>query len=247
MDSDKKAQIKALTGAQSRAQVGALTFNKAPTEVLAEYSDYSNIFSSENVVELPKNTGMNKHAIKLEEDKQPLSEPIYSLGPVESETLKTYIKTNLVNGFIRPFKSPVGAPILFDQKLDQSFCLCVDYWGLNNITIKNRYPLPLIGESLNRLDRAKQFTQLDLMNAYHWMRIRESDEQKIVFRTCYGHFEYQVIHFGLYNAWAIFQEYINKILAEKSDIFIIVYLDDILIYTEDPGQPYVKAIRWVLN
>ena len=95
---------------------------------------------------------------------------------MELETLKTYIETNLANGFIRPSKSPVGAPILFDKKLDESLCLCIDYWSLNNITIKNQYPLPLIGESLNRLGRARRFTQLDLTNTYHRTRIREGNE-----------------------------------------------------------------------
>ena len=144
--------------AQIKAQVGALLFNKAPIEVPAEYSDYSNVFSAKHAAEIPKNIGINEYAIKLEEGKQPLFGSIYSLGPVELETLKTYIEINLANGFIRPSKSPAGAPILFDRKLDGSLRLCVDYWGLNNLTIKNRYPLPLIGESLDRLGRAKRFT-----------------------------------------------------------------------------------------
>ena len=202
---------------------------------------------AKNAAELPENTRMNEHAIKLEKGKQPLFEPIYSLGLVELETLKTYIEINLANDFIRPSKSPVGAPILFDRKPDGSLCLCVDYWGLNNITIKNRYPLPLIGESLDWLSQAKRFTQLDLTNTYHQMRIRESDEWKTAFWTRYGHFEYQVMPFSLSNAPATFQEYVNKILAEKFDIFVIVYLDDILIYTKDPGQPHVEAVCWVLD
>ena len=232
---------------ERQAQVGALLFDKASTKVPAEYSDYSDVFSAENAAELPENTGINEHAIELKEGKQPSFGPIYSLGPVELETLKTYIKTNLANGFIRPSKSPAGAPILFDRKPDGSLRLCVDYRGLNNITIKNRYSLPLIGESLDRLGRARRFTQLDLTNAYYWMRIREGDEWKTAFRTRYGHFEYQVMSFGLSNTLAIFQGYVNKILAEKLDVFVIVYLDDILIYTEDPGQPHVDAVRWVLD
>ena len=206
MDPDRKAQIKAQSRAQiqDKAQAGALPFNEAPTEVSVEYFDYSNVFSAENAAELPENTKMNKHAIELEEGKQPSFGPIYSLGPVELETLKTYIETNLANGFIRPSKSPAGAPILFDRKPDGSLRLCVDYRGLNNITIKNRYPLPLIGESLDRLGRARRFTQLDLTNAYHRMRIREGDEWKTAFRTRYGHFEYQVMPFGLSNAPATF-------------------------------------------
>ena len=102
MDTDKKAQIEAQSRAQiqDKAQVGALLFDKAPTKVPAEYSDYNNIFLAENTVVPPKNTGMNEHAIELEEGKQPPFGPIYSLGPLELEILKTYIKTNLANGFI---------------------------------------------------------------------------------------------------------------------------------------------------
>ena len=175
---------------KKQIQVGALLFDEALIEVPAEYSDYSNIFLAENAVELLENTEINEHAIKLEEGKQPPFGLIYSLEPVELETLKTYIKINLVNGFIRSFKSPAGAPILFDRKPDKSLHLCVDYWGLNNITIKNRYPLPLIGELLDRLGRAKRFTQSDLTNAYYWMRIHKGDEWKTAFRTQYSHFKY---------------------------------------------------------
>ena len=129
LDLDKKAQIKAQSGVQIKdgAQVGALLFDKAPTEVLAEYSDYSNVFSAENTAELSENTGMNEHAITQEKGKQPPFGLIYSLSPVELETLKTYIETNLANGFIHSFKSPTGAPILFDRKPDGSFYLCVNY------------------------------------------------------------------------------------------------------------------------
>ena len=190
---------------------------------------------------------MNEHAIELEEGKQPPFGPIYSLGPVELEILKTYIETNLANGFIWPSKSLAGAPILFDWKLDGSLRLCVDYRGLNNITIKNRYPLPLIGKSLDQLGQTTQFTQLDLTNAYHRMRIREGNKWKTAFQTRYGHFEYQIMPFGLSNTPVIFQGYVNKVLTEKLDIFIIVYLDNILIYTKDLGQPHVEAVRWLLD
>ncbi len=122
-------------------------------------------------MELPENTGINEHAIELVRDKQPPYRPIYSLSPVELETLKTYIKTHLKTRFISPYKSPTGAPIFFDKKPDGSFCLCVDYRDLNNLTIKNQYPLPLIDKFFDRLSCAKQFTQLDLTSAYHRMRI----------------------------------------------------------------------------
>ena len=190
---------------------------------------------------------MNKHAIELKKVKQPLFGPIYSLGPVELETLKTYIKNNLTNGFIRLSKSPSRAPIFFDWKLDENLRLCVDYRGLNNITIKNQYPLPLIGKLLDWLGWGRRFTQLDLTNAYYRMKIREGNEWKTAFRTQYGHFKYQVISFGLSNVPAIFQGYVNKILAEKLDIFVIIYLDDILIYTEDPDQPNIEAMHYILD
>ena len=112
---------------ERQAQVGALLFDEALTEVLAEYSDYSDVFLAENAAELLENIGINEHVIELEEAKQPPFGPIYSLGPVELEKLKIYIKTNLANDFIRPFKSTAGAPIFFDQKPDKSLCLCVDY------------------------------------------------------------------------------------------------------------------------
>ncbi len=117
-------------------------------------------------MELPKNTGINENAIELIEGKQPHYRLIYSLGPVELEILKTYIETDLKTGFIRPSKSPADYPILFDKKPDGSLCLCLSYRGLNNLTIKNQYPLPRIGQSLDRLGRAKRSTQLDLANAH---------------------------------------------------------------------------------
>ncbi len=113
---------------------------------------------------------MNEHTIKLIEGKQPPYGPIYALSSVELETFKTYIKTYLKTGFIEPSKSPTWALILFDKKFDGSLHLCVDYWGLNNLIIENWYPLPLIGEVLDCLGRAKRFTQLDhLTSAYYWM------------------------------------------------------------------------------
>ena len=171
-----------------KAQIASLLTKEV--KILDKYSDFTNVFLEQKALVLPEHTKFNEHAIDLEDGKQPPYGPIYSLGPVELETLKTYIKTHLKTGFIRLSKSPAGAPILFDKKPDGSCRLCVDYRGFNNLTIKNRYPLPLIGESLDCLGRAKRFTPLDLTSAYHRMRIKESDEWKTAFRTRYGHFEY---------------------------------------------------------
>ena len=150
---------------------------EAPTKVFVKYLDFANVFSPDLASELPKHSKINDHAIKLIDScQQPPYGSIYSLGPVELETLKAYIKTNLANGFIRPSKSPASAPILFNRKSDGFLWLCIDYQGLNNLTIKNRYPLLLIGESLDRLGRTKWFIQLNLTSAYHQMRIREGDK-----------------------------------------------------------------------
>ena len=167
---------------KKQAQVRALLFDKAPTEVPAECSDYNNVFWAENVVELLENTGMNEYTIKLKEGKQSSFSLIYNLRPVELETLKTYIETNLANGFIWPFKSPARVSFLFDKKLDGSLRFCLNYWVLNNLTIKNWYLLPLIGKSLNWLGRTKRFIQLYLTNAYYQMRIHKGDEWKTVSR-----------------------------------------------------------------
>ncbi len=125
-----------------RAQIAHLKADEAPTEVPSEYTDFADVFSPKLVVELPEHTGINDYAIKLVDDRQPQYDPVYSLGPVKLETLKAYIENNLASDFIKPFKSPARAPILFDKKPDGSLRLCVDYQGLNNLIIKNRYPLP---------------------------------------------------------------------------------------------------------
>ncbi len=150
-----------------RAQIAHLKADEAPTKVPSKYADFADVFLPKLAAELQEHTGINDHAIKFVDDWQTPYSPINSLGPMKLETLKAYIENNLASGFIRPSKSPAGAPIFFDKKPDDSLRLCVDYQGLNNLTIKNRYPLPLVGESLDQLGRARRFTQLDLINTYH--------------------------------------------------------------------------------
>ena len=159
------------------------------------------------------------------------------------EILKIYIKNNLINGFIKFFKFSAGAFILFDEKSDESLRLYMNYCGLNNLIIKNQYLLLLVKELLGRLNWTQRFTLFDLTNTYYEIRIIESDELKMVFKTHYNHFGYQILSFGLINVLTTFYSYFNKILVEKIDIFIIVYLDDILIYTESQGKKYVKAVQ----
>ena len=151
--------------------------------VPTEYLDFADVFLEKSANVLPERTGANEHLIELEKGKQLPYGPIHSLGPVELETFKTSIKTNLANGFIWVSKSPAGAPILFVRKFNDSFRLCVNYQRLNNLIIKNQYPLLLIGKSLDQLGQAKWFIQLDFTSAYHWMRIKEGDKWKTAFRT----------------------------------------------------------------
>ena len=171
-------------------QIKLLKANMAPITVSTKYSDYTNVFSSKLTAELPEHTGINDQAIELENAKRSPYDPIYSRKPVELETLKAYIETNLANGFIKPFKLPTGVSILFNHKLDGSLCLCIDYHSLNNLIIKNQYPLPLISKLFDYLGQAKRFTQLDLTNAYHRIEIRKSNEWKTAFQIWYGYFEY---------------------------------------------------------
>ena len=151
--------------------------------VLIKYSDFADVFSKKSANVLLERIGVNKHAIELKNTKQPPYEPIYSLRPVELKTFKTYIKTNLANGFIRASMSSTGALILFVRKPNGSLRLCVNYQGLNILRIKNWYLLSLIDKSLDRFGQAKQFIQLDFTSAYHQMRIKEGDKWKTVFRT----------------------------------------------------------------
>lgn len=147
--------------------------------------------------------------------------------------MKAYIETNLANRFIRSFKSPTSIPILFDKKSDRFFWLCINYKGLYNLIIKKQYSLPLVRVLLDRLGKARQVIQLDLMSIYYLIRICKKDKYKIVFQTWYGYFEYQLILFELTNVPASFQRYINQLFNEKPDIFVIVNLDNIFIYTND--------------
>jgi hypothetical protein len=162
------------------------------------------------------------------------------------EVLRKYLAEYLERGWIRRSKSPAGAPILFVKKKDGSLRLCVDYRGLNKITVKNRHPLPLISESLERLAQAKLYTKLDVREAYHRIRIREGDEWKTAFRTRYGYFEYTVMPFGLTNAPAQFQAYMNEALAGLVDVTCIVYLDDVLIFS-DTEEEHVTHVKEVLQ
>ena len=157
-----------------------------------------------------------------------------------------YIQSSLATGIIRPSSSPAGAGFFFVGKKDKSLRPCIDYRGLNNITVKNRYPLPLLSSAFELLQGATVFTKLDLRNAYHLVRIREGDEWKTAFNTPTGHYEYLVMPFGLTNAPAVFQALVNDLLRDMIDKFVFVYLDDILIFSRNLVE-HVTHVRSVLR
>jgi hypothetical protein len=216
-----------------------------PTKLPAEYEEYRNVFEKKNTNTLPEHRPCDC-GIELQEGAQPPFGLIYSLSQNELATLRDYHDENLAKNFIRHSKSPVGAPILFVKKKDGSLRMCVDYRGLNKVTIKNRYPLPLISRLLDQLGQAKIHTKIDLRGMYNLVRIKEGDKWKTTFRTRYGQFEHIVMSFGLTNALAIFQHLMNDIFRKFLDDFVVCYLNDILVFSKN-GEEHINHVRLVLE
>ena len=233
--------------AAAEAQVNLLSASaSAETTLPPEYAEYADVFEEKNSEVLPPHRPNVDHEIPLVPGAKPVYGPIYNLSETELKVLREYIDKMLAKGFIRPSKSPFGSPILFVKKPDGSLRLCVDYRKLNQLTIKNRYPLPLISELFDRIKNAKRFTRLDMQDAYNQLRVAEGDEWKTAFRTRYGHFEYLVMPFGLTNAPASFQTYTNDCLHDFLDFFCVVYLDDVLIFSDTPEE-HVNHVKQVLS
>lgn len=168
--------------------------------------------------------------IEIEEGKSPPFGPIYRLTPAERDAVAEYVTSNLKCGHIQHSTSSAGAPILFTRKKTGDIQLCVDFRGLNAITRKNRYPIPLANDLFDRVQGCKIFSIIDLKSAYSHLCIREGDEWKMAFRTHLGLFEHLIVPYGLTNAPAAFQSFIQDVLHDHLDIFCVLYLDDILIF-----------------
>jgi hypothetical protein len=201
------------------------------------------VFSAEEARAMPPHRPYD-HPIDLEPGTKAPWGPIYNLSELELTTLRESLDDLLDKGFIRASSSPAGAPVLFSKKKDGALRLCVDFRGLNRVTIKNRYPIPLVNNMMDRLRDAKVFSKIDLRAGYHNVRIRDGDEWKTAFRTRYGSFEYLVMPFGLTNAPATFQRFMNDTFADMVDIFVVVYLDDILIFSDnlDEHREHVRKV-----
>ncbi|GJW35200.1 putative reverse transcriptase domain-containing protein [Tanacetum coccineum] len=179
----------------------------------------------------------------------PVVKSPYRLAPSEMLELSNQLKELQEKGFIRPSHSPWGAPVLFVKKKDGAMRMCIDYRELNKLTIKNRYPLPRIDDLFDQLQGACCFSKIDLRSGYHQLRVREEDIPKTAFRTRYGHFEFTVMPFGLTNAPAIFMDLMNRVCKPYLDKFVIVFIDDILIYSksEEEHEVHLKAILDLLK
>jgi hypothetical protein len=206
--------------------------------------DYPDIFPEE-LPGMPPDR-KKEFLIELLPGTPPISKRPYRMPANELVELKKQIAKLQAKGFIQPSSSPWGAPILFVEKKDGTQRMCVDYRSLNEVTIKNKYPLPRIEDLFDQMKGARVFSKIDLRSGYHQLKIRESDIPKTAFRTRYGLYEYTVMSFGLTNAPAYFMYLMNKVFVEYLDRFVVVFIDDILIFSKTMEE-HEEHLRLVLE
>ncbi|KAD7116960.1 hypothetical protein E3N88_04228 [Mikania micrantha] len=176
----------------------------------------------------------------------PVAKSPYKLAPSEMQELSNQIQELLDKGFIRPSYSPWGAPVLFVKKKDGSFRMCIDYRELNKLTIKNWHPLPRIDDLFDQLQGAQYFSKIDLRSGYHQLRVQDEDIPKTAFSTRYGHYEFMVMPFGLTNAPVVFMELMNRVCKPYLDQFVIVFINDILIYSKSEAE-HEQHLRMIVE
>ncbi|GJS53081.1 putative nucleotidyltransferase, ribonuclease H [Tanacetum coccineum] len=195
--------------------------------------------------------------VEIQIDLMPGAAPVarapYKLAPSKMQELSDQLQELADRGFIRPSTSPWGAPVLFVKKKDGSFRMCIDYRELNKLTVKNRYPLPRIDDLFDQLQGSSTYSKIDLRSGYHQLRVRDEDIPKTAFRTRYGHYEFQVMPFGLTNAPVVFMDLMNRVCKPYLDKFVIVFIDDILIYsrnkrdTQSPEKNNLGLLKGRIN
>src|SRR4030067_2895271 len=199
----------------------------------------------DEVADLPPEREVD-FSIDLVPGTSPVSMAPYRMSATELSELKKLLEELLEKKFIRPSVSPWGAPVLLVKKKDGSMRLCVDYRQLNKVTVKNKYPLPRIDDLMDQLVGAKVFSKIDLRSGYHQIRVKAEDIPKTAFRTRYGYYEYSVIPFGVSNAPGVFMEYMNRIFHPYLDKFVVVFIDDILVYSKT-DEEHMNHLRIVLQ
>ena len=187
-----------------------------------------------------------KFTIDLVPSIGPISKAPYRMAPIELKELKEQLQDLLDKGFIWPSASPYDALVLFVKKKDGSMRLCIDYRELNKVTIRNKYPLPRIDDLFDQLQGAQVFSKIDLRSGYHQLRVKEDDIPKTAFQTRYGHYEFLVMPFGLTNALAVFMDLMNRVFHEYLDQLVIVFIDDILVYSKSQ-EVHEEHLRMVLQ
>ncbi|GJQ96037.1 putative reverse transcriptase domain-containing protein [Tanacetum coccineum] len=206
-----------------------------PTTLDHGYDDLSGIPSTRQV----------EFQIDLIPSVAPVARALYRLASSEMKEFSDQLLELFDKGFIRPSSSPWGASVLFVKKKDGSFLMCINYRELNKLTVKNRYPLPRIDDLFDQLQGSRFYSKIDLRSGYHQLRIREEDIPKTAFRTRYGHYEFQVIPFGLTNASAVFIDLMNRVCKPYLE-FVIVFIDDILIYSKSK-QDHEEHLKLILE
>ncbi|GKA79347.1 putative reverse transcriptase domain-containing protein, partial [Tanacetum coccineum] len=217
---------------------------KKRLEDVSIVQDFPEVFP-EDLPGLPP-TRQVEFQIDLVPGAAPVARAPYRLAPSEMKELSEQLKELSDKGFIRPSSSPWGAPVLFVKKKDGSFRMCIDYRELNKLTVKNRYPLPRIDDLFDQLQGSSVYSKIDLRSGYHQLRVREEDIPKTAFKTRYGHYEFQVMPFGLTNAPAVFMDLMNRVCKPYLDKFVIVFIDDILIYSKNK-QEHEEHLKQILE
>jgi hypothetical protein len=219
-----------------------VTSPKCIRRVLEEFPD---VMPEELPEDLPSRRRVD-HAIEVMPGVAPLAKAPYRMSHEELKKLKVQFEKLLAKGYIKPRKSPYGAPVFFVHKKDGTLRMCVDYRALNKATVKNRYPLPRIDDLFDRLSGAKVFSRIDSRSGYYQVQIAKGDEEKTACRTRYGSYEFLVMPFGLANARATFCTFMNDIFQKWLDDFVVVYIDNILIYSgslEEHGEHLRKVFQ----
>ena len=204
---------------------------EVPNSVAGILKEFRDIMPSDLPKELPPQRPIN-HKIELLPEAKPPAQVPYRMAPAELLELRKQLKELLDSGMIQPSRAPFGAPVLFQKKHNGSLRMCVDYRALNKVTIKNNYPIPLAAKLFDIWAKARNFTKLNLRSGYWQVRIAESDEAKTTCVTRYGSYEFLVMPFGLTNAPTTFCNLMNDVMFDYLDAFVVVYLDDIVVYSQ---------------